>query len=128
MLQWFFAFQLPNYQLTHLPNPLSVLRSPVPLHCYRLNSSQAAKIFFAFLRDRVILRLEVFFLSRPSRPFLMVRFGFCSSSSDFRFPLSVLCFLCSSAFQRSWVCVLVAASSRYVSEVLVCVLVAAPLR
>src|SRR4051812_42947275 len=36
-----------------------------------------------FLRDRVILRLEVFFLSCPSRLFLMVRFGFCSSSARF---------------------------------------------
>ena len=47
-----------------------------------------------------------------SRPFLTVRFGFSSLSSGFWFPLSVLRFLCSSAFQRSWVCVLVAAPSR----------------
>src|SRR5437868_203824 len=48
----------------------------------------------------------------PSRLFLMLRFGYCSSIAVFRFPHSALCFLCSSAFQRSWVYVLAAAPSR----------------
>ena len=64
---------------------------------------------------------EICFLS-PSRLFLVGRFGFCFSSSDFWLPLSGLCCLRSSAFQRFWllVCVLVAAPSRCVSKVLVC--------
>src|SRR5436305_11407632 len=67
--------------------------------------------FFLHREDFLCLSFVIFvtFVVRgllslaPSRPFLMVRFGFCSLSSGFWFPLSVLCFPCSSAFQRFWV-------------------------
>ena len=65
--------------------------------------------FFLHREDFLCLSFVIFvtFVVRgllslaPSRPFLMVRFGFCSLSTDFWFPLSGLCYLCSSAFQRS---------------------------
>src|SRR5205807_618382 len=70
--------------------------------CSFLDSSRPRKqrrFSLPFLRDRVILRLEVFFLSRPSRLFLMVKIWLLLFK--FRFPVSSFCpllplFLCVS--------------------------------